>query len=87
MTILAWILVGLIAGVLANVIFPAPSRGGWFGAMMLGIVGAIVGGFLAGILTGQDWTTGFNLSTIVVATIGALVTLFTFNAVAGRRVA
>ena len=85
MSILAWIIIGLLAGVIANVIFPGPSKGGWFGAMMLGIVGAVVGGFLAGVVTGEDWTTGVNVSTLVVSVIGALVLLFAYNAIAGRR--
>jgi uncharacterized membrane protein YeaQ/YmgE (transglycosylase-associated protein family) len=87
MSILAWIIVGLLAGVIANIIFPGPSRGGWFGAMLLGIVGAIIGGFLAGVLTGEDFTTGVNVSTLIVAVIGSLVTLFAYNALAGRRTA
>jgi uncharacterized membrane protein YeaQ/YmgE (transglycosylase-associated protein family) len=68
-------------------IFPGPSRGGWLGAIMLGIVGAVVGGFVAGMITGEDWTTGFNVSTIVVSVIGALIALFAYNALAGRRTA
>jgi len=85
MSILAWIVIGLLAGVIANVIFPGPSKGGWLGAMILGIVGAIVGGFLGGVVTGEDWTTGVNVSTLAVSVIGALVLLFLYNAVAGRR--
>jgi uncharacterized membrane protein YeaQ/YmgE (transglycosylase-associated protein family) len=73
MAILAWILVGIMAGVL--------------GATGLGIVGAVLGGFLGSMITGADWTTGFNVSTIVVTVVGALIALFAYNAVAGRRVA
>ena len=82
MSIFAWIIVGLIAGAIANVIYPGPSKGGWLGAMMLGIVGAIVGGFIGGLITGQDLVSGFNAMSIIVAVIGALVLLFGFNAIA-----
>ena len=85
MGILSWILVGLVAGGLANMVYPAPAKGGWLAAMMLGIVGAMVGGFLFGMVTGQDVVTGFNLTSIGVAVIGALVLLFGYNAVQGER--
>ena len=85
MGILSWIIVGLIAGVVANLLFPGPSKGGWFGAMMLGIVGAIVGGFLAAVITGQDFVTGINVSTIAVSIIGALILLIGFNALRPTR--
>ena len=84
MGILSWILVGLVAGALANMIYPAPSKGGILGAMVLGIVGAIVGGFVAGLLTGEDVVTGFNLTSILIATAGALLLVFGFNALQGR---
>jgi uncharacterized membrane protein YeaQ/YmgE (transglycosylase-associated protein family) len=76
MGILTWIILGMIAGSIANMIDPAPSRGGLLGSMILGIVGAIVGGFLAGLLLGTDGVSGFNLSSIVVATIGSLIVLW-----------
>jgi len=85
MGILSWIIVGLIAGVVANLLFPGPSKGGWFGAMMLGIVGAIVGGFLAAVITGQDFVTGITVSTIAVSIIGALILLIGFNALRPTR--
>lgn len=84
MGILSWILVGLIAGALANMIYPAPAKGGWLAAMLLGIVGAIVGGFLFGMFTGQDVITGFNITSIAVAIVGALVLLFGYNALTDR---
>jgi len=85
MTFLAWIIVGLLAGILANIVYPGPSKGGWFGAMLLGIVGAVVGGWIAALVTGQDLVTGFNVTTMVVAVIGALILLFGYNAIARPR--
>lgn len=75
MTILSWILFGAAAGVLANVIDPSPSRGGALGAIILGILGAILGGLISNIVFGVG-VSGFNLPSLVVATLGALLLLF-----------
>jgi len=85
MGILSWIIVGLIAGAIANLIFPGKAQGGWVAALLLGIVGAIVGGFLFGLITGADMVTGINLTSILVAVVGALILLFGYRAVAGGR--
>ncbi|HKC14360.1 MAG TPA: GlsB/YeaQ/YmgE family stress response membrane protein [Patescibacteria group bacterium] len=75
MSIFGWIILGLIAGTVANAIDPHPSSGGIVGAIVLGIVGAMVGGFLANILLGVD-VSGFNLTSFVVAIAGSLLLLF-----------
>jgi uncharacterized membrane protein YeaQ/YmgE (transglycosylase-associated protein family) len=85
MGILAWIIVGLVAGAIANLVYPKRSEGGWLGAMALGIVGALVGGFPAAVVTGADYITGFNLSTIAVSVLGALLLLFAYTALARPR--
>ena len=81
MSIIAWVVVGVIAGVIANIIYPGESQGGFIGALALGVVGAIVGGFLAGLIMKRDMTTGFNIETILVSVVGALVALFLWNAI------
>ncbi|HSX39463.1 MAG TPA: GlsB/YeaQ/YmgE family stress response membrane protein [Candidatus Saccharimonadales bacterium] len=73
MSIILWILFGLIAGSIANFISPS-SRGGIVGSIILGIVGAIVGGFLGERLFGVG-VTGFNLTSFVVAVVGSLLVL------------
>jgi len=73
--LLAWILFGLIAGVIANAIDPRPSRGGLIGAIILGIAGALIGGFLANLLFGIG-VTGFNLTSFAIAVLGSLLLLF-----------
>jgi uncharacterized membrane protein YeaQ/YmgE (transglycosylase-associated protein family) len=84
MGIIAWIVVGAIAGFLANMIMG--GREGVLGTIILGIVGALVGGFLAGVLTGgKDYVTGINVTTIIVSVIGAIVVLAVWRALAGRR--
>jgi len=72
--IIYWIIFGLIVGGIANFISPS-SHGGVVGSIVLGIIGAIVGGFLGQMFFGVD-ITGFNLTSIVVAVIGALIVLF-----------
>lgn len=75
MDIVYWIVLGGIAGVIANMVYPGPAKGGVFGSIVLGIVGAIVGGFLANTLLGVA-TGGFNLMTLIVAVIGSLIMLY-----------
>lgn len=84
MGLLSWIIVGLIAGWLAGLIM----KGGGYGVIgdiILGIIGAIVGGFLAGALFGvENPISGFNLTTIVVAFLGAVVVVAIVRALPGR---
>lgn len=84
MGLLSWIIVGLIAGWLAGLIM----KGGGYGVIgdiILGIIGAVVGGFLAGALFGvENPISGFNLTTIVVAFLGAVVVVAIVRALPGR---
>ena len=73
MTILYWIIFGLIAGVIAG--FIAPSSQGIIGSIVLGIIGAIVGGYLGQKFFGVG-VTGFNVTSFVVAVAGALLVIF-----------
>ena len=72
MSILVWIVLGLVAGWLAGQVMKG-SGYGLIADIVLGIIGAIVGGFLTGLLLGRDMVTGFNLESIVVAFVGAVV--------------
>ena len=83
MNILAWIVVGLVAGIIANVIYPGKAKGGALGAIMLGIIGGVIGGWIVGAFTGDDVMTGFNFTSILVATLGALLLVFGYNAIRG----
>jgi uncharacterized membrane protein YeaQ/YmgE (transglycosylase-associated protein family) len=74
MDLLAWAVFGLIAGVIANAIDPHESSGGILGAIVLGVVGAMVGGFLANLVFGVG-VSGFNISSLVVAVLGSLLVL------------
>ncbi len=75
MSIFAWIIFGLIAGVIANLLDPHPGSGGILGAIVLGILGAVFGGFLGNMIFGIG-VDGFNLSSLVVAVVGSLLLLF-----------
>ncbi len=75
MGILAWIIFGAIAGTIANFVDPHPSKGGILGSIVLGVVGAFVGGWLGSTLLGVG-VDGFNFSSFVVAVIGALIVLW-----------
>ena len=84
MGIIAWIVVGAIAGYLAGMLVKGDESLGVIGHVVLGIIGALVGGFLAGVLTGgTDYTTGINIPTIVVAVIGAVIVVVAWNAIRG----
>ena len=78
MGILTWIVFGLIAGALAKLIMPGNDPGGIIVTILIGIVGAVVGGFI-GTQLGFGGVTGFNLGSFVVAIIGALVLLLGFR--------
>ena len=84
MGIISWLVVGAIAGWLAGYLAKGDEGMGVLGHIVLGIVGAIIGGFLAGLLTGGDYVTGINITTIVVAVIGAVIVVVVWNAIRGR---
>ncbi len=78
MGFISWIILGLIAGVLAKWIMPGKDGGGFIMTVILGIAGAIVGGWV-GSLVGISSTGGFSLGGIFMATVGALIILFIYN--------
>ena len=82
--IIFWIIVGLIAGALAKLVMPGDDPGGIIVTILIGIAGAFIGGFLAGLigLGGGGW-----IWSILVATIGAIILLAIYRAVAGGRTA
>jgi uncharacterized membrane protein YeaQ/YmgE (transglycosylase-associated protein family) len=86
MGILSWILVGLIAGVLAKIAMPGPDPGGIILTIVIGIVGALVGGFVVNNLLGRPNVTGFNLTSILVATLGSIILLAVYRLVTRRAV-
>ena len=78
MGIINWIIVGLIAGALGKLILPGDDPGGFIVTLLIGIAGALVGGFIVALLGGTG-ATGFNIWSILVATVGAIVLLAVYR--------
>jgi uncharacterized membrane protein YeaQ/YmgE (transglycosylase-associated protein family) len=87
MNLLAWIVLGAIAGYLAGFLVKGDEGLGVIGHVVLGVVGALVGGFLAGVLLGiKDPIQGpLDLSTIVIAVIGAIIVVAAAGFLSGSR--
>ncbi|MBM4385776.1 MAG: GlsB/YeaQ/YmgE family stress response membrane protein [Deltaproteobacteria bacterium] len=83
MGILSWIVLGLVVGALAKLIMPGKDPGGIFMTMLLGIVGAVVGGWISTQL-GLGVVSGFNVPSLVIATGGALLLLFANRKLRGK---
>ncbi|MBV9600455.1 MAG: GlsB/YeaQ/YmgE family stress response membrane protein [Chloroflexi bacterium] len=84
MSIIAWIVLGLIAGWIAGMVM----RGGGYGIIgdiVLGIVGAIIGGWITGAVLGSDMVNGFNIQSLIVAVIGAIVLIAISRLFTGNR--
>jgi len=86
MDILAWIVVGIIAGFLAKAVVPGEGPGGVLGDLVVGVVGAVLGGWIMNSLN-KAGATGLNIWSIFVAFVGSVVLLFILRALTGRRVA
>ncbi len=82
--IISWIVIGLIAGILGKLIMPGRDPGGFVITIVIGMIGALVGGFFVQLLGGAGLT-GFNLWSILVATLGAIILLALYRAFAGSR--
>ena len=83
MSLLTWIVVGLIAGLLADLVVPGKQN--WLVDTLVGMAGAVIGGWLFNAF-GAAGTTGFNIWSVVVAFIGAVVLLYIVKAVQTSRV-
>ncbi|HDR2756318.1 MULTISPECIES: GlsB/YeaQ/YmgE family stress response membrane protein [Enterobacter] len=79
MGIIAWIIFGLIAGAIAKLIMPGRDGGGFILTCVLGVVGAVVGGWLATMFGLGGSVSGFNMHSFLVAVVGAIVVLGVFR--------
>jgi uncharacterized membrane protein YeaQ/YmgE (transglycosylase-associated protein family) len=83
MGIVSWIILGLIAGFIGSRIVDRQGQGFWLD-IALGVVGALVGGFLFS-LFGASGVTGLNIYSMIVAVVGAIVVMLIYNTLTGRR--
>ncbi len=84
MGILAWIVLGLIAGAIGKLLMPGRDPGGIIVTILIGIVGAVIGGFVGSAL-GMGDVTGVNFWSIVLAVVGSIILLIVYRMAAGRR--
>ncbi|SFR53636.1 Transglycosylase associated protein [Microbacterium azadirachtae] len=85
MGFLGFLLLGLIAGAIAKLILPGKQGGGWFVTLLLGVVGALLGGWLGGLIFHVGLESFFSLTTWLLAIGGSLVVLLIYGLIVGRR--
>ncbi|MGI6879613.1 GlsB/YeaQ/YmgE family stress response membrane protein [Microbacterium sp. gxy059] len=81
----SFLLLGLIAGALAKLILPGRQGGGWFVTLLLGVIGAMLGGWLGGMIFDVNLQGFFNLSTWLLAIGGSILVLLIYGLLTGRR--
>ncbi|ALE78070.1 MULTISPECIES: GlsB/YeaQ/YmgE family stress response membrane protein [Pseudonocardia] len=86
MGIIAWIVLGLIAGAIAKAIMPGKDPGGIIVTLILGVVGALLGGWIGSAVFGVGLGGFFNLSTWLLAIVGSLILLAIYRVIVGRKV-
>lgn len=80
-----FLILGLVAGAIAKLILPGKQGGGWFVTMLLGIVGALLGGWLGGLIFDVSLNEFFSLSTWLLAIGGSLIVLLIYGLIVGRK--
>lgn len=84
MGFIAYLILGLIAGAIAKAILPGRQGGGWIATLVLGVIGALVGGWLGGLIFGAEMDRFFSLSTWLCAIGGSLIVLVVWGLITGR---
>lgn len=83
--IIGWIIFGLIAGAIAKLLMPGKDPGGIFVTMLLGVAGALVGGYIGRLLWGSAGVTGWGIGSFALAIAGAVLLLWIYRLAVGRR--
>ena len=88
-SLIIWLILGFLAGYIAKLIMPGPDGGGVILTTILGIVGAVIGGYVGGLLFGNPWVSSFDniggsLMSFVFSIIGAIVVLVIYRLATGR---
>ena len=86
MGFIAFLILGLIAGAIAKAILPGRQGGGWFITLILGVVGAILGGWLGGMIFGSGLQEFFSIQTWLLAIVGSLIVLAIYGMITKRSV-
>ncbi|MFO7189181.1 MAG: GlsB/YeaQ/YmgE family stress response membrane protein [Pseudomonadota bacterium] len=84
MSILGWIILGLIAGAIAKAIMPGDQGGGVFATLILGVIGAVVGGWIGSALFDVGLEDFWSLQTWILAIVGAIIVLFIYGMLTRR---
>ena len=85
MSFIAFILLGLIAGAIAKLILPGRQGGGWLATLVLGVIGALIGGWIGGAVFGIGYDGFFSIQSWLIAIVGAIVVLLIWGLITGRR--
>jgi uncharacterized membrane protein YeaQ/YmgE (transglycosylase-associated protein family) len=85
MGLILWLIFGALAGWLASLINGTNREQGWIGNIILGVLGALVGGFIYNLIADGSFDTGFNVGSLIVAVIGALLVSWLFSMLTGRK--
>ena len=85
MGFIGWIILGLIAGAIAKAILPGKQGGGWIATLVLGVIGALVGGWIGSAIFGKGVNEFFSLSSWLLAIGGALVVLVIWGFITKKR--
>ncbi|CAL4861223.1 GlsB/YeaQ/YmgE family stress response membrane protein [Microbacterium sp. MM2322] len=80
-----FLILGLLAGAIAKLILPGKQGGGWFITLILGVVGALLGGWLGGLIFNVNLNEFFSLSTWLLAIGGSIIVLLIYGALFGRK--
>lgn len=83
--IIGWIIFGFVAGGIAKLLMPGRDPGGWIVTIVLGIAGALVGGFIGRALWGSSGTNDWSIGSFVLAIVGAIILLAIYRLIVGRR--
>ena len=78
-TIIAYIVIGLLGGAIAKAILPGKQGGGWIATILLGIAGALIGGFLGGLLFNVNYNDVFSFQGLITSIIGAILLLVIYG--------
>ncbi|ANG85051.1 GlsB/YeaQ/YmgE family stress response membrane protein [Microbacterium aurantiacum] len=85
MGFIGFLILGLLAGAIAKLILPGKQGGGWFITLILGVLGALLGGWLGGLIFGVNLNEFFSLSTWALAIGGSLIVLLIYGLIFGRK--